>query len=39
MPLCSHLGRAVMPTESEQAVMEEPEADAPAPSSWTQQVM
>ena len=28
-----------MPVESEQAVMEEPEADAPAPSSWTQQMM
>ena len=39
MPLYGHLGRAVMSTKSEQAVMEEPEADAPAPSSWTQQMM
>ena len=31
--------KAWMSTESEQVVMEEPEADAPAPSSWTQQMM
>lgn len=30
---------AWMPTKSEQAVKEEPEADAPAPPSWTQQMM
>ena len=30
---------AWMSAESEQAVMEEPEADAPAPSSWMQQMM
>ena len=30
---------AWMSAESEQAVMEEPEADAPASSSWTQQMM